>query len=368
MTIGLERSKVAFRSGSGRATNLAGVLQDIDAEINWKKYRRILIKPNFVSVKNRVAATHIDATRTLLKHIRDRFAGEIWLIEGGADEPRLQGFINFGYQQLIDEFDVSLHEVGEGETVSLNICDRHLQPLSIKVDKTILESEFIISITPPKVHNVVIFTGALKNLIMGSLIIEKSPTNPGEIGFSTRLKKWLQKKLHSAILKSLNILPKYYAQQVRLNTEVYFNLVRPWHQGNSRVMMHQGYPVMNFNLFLVARHLRPHLSIIDGFEGMEGEGPINGTPVHLGYALAGTDAVAVDSVAAHLMGINPQNIGYLFYCDRYGVGRLDRAHIELLGTSDLASAIVNVKLHPIFPKQLKWRSKKIEQLIQTILK
>src|SRR5262249_44388761 len=68
---------------------------------------------------------------------------------------------------------------------------------------------------------------------------------------------------------------------------------------------------MNRNLVALARRTRPHLSIVDGWMGMHREGPRHGTPIALGVVVAGTDAVAVDAVAAAVMGFDPLQIGYL---------------------------------------------------------
>ena len=40
-----------------------------------------------------------------------------------------------------------------------------------------------------------------------------------------------------------------------------------------------GFRGINYNLFALASRLHPHLAVIDGYEGMEGEGPGHGTPV-----------------------------------------------------------------------------------------
>jgi len=48
--------------------------------------------------------------------------------------------------------------------------------------------------------------------------------------------------------------------------------------------------------------VKPCLFIIDGIIGMEGRGPRNGNPIHLGALLAGTNGFAVDMVMSRLMG------------------------------------------------------------------
>ena len=57
--------------------------------------------------------------------------------------------------------------------------------------------------------------------------------------------------------------------------------------------------------------LRPHFAIIDGIIGMEGDGPIMGTPKPAGVIVMGRDLPAVDATGARLMGIDPYKISYL---------------------------------------------------------
>jgi len=52
-------------------------------------------------------------------------------------------------------------------------------------------------------------------------------------------------------------------------------------------------------------------SIVDGITGMEGNGPIQGTPRPAGVIVAGADPVAVDATCCRLMGLDPRRIGYL---------------------------------------------------------
>jgi uncharacterized protein (DUF362 family) len=57
--------------------------------------------------------------------------------------------------------------------------------------------------------------------------------------------------------------------------------------------------------------VRPDLAIVDGIIGMEGDGPIMGTPRHSGVLVIGTNLPAVDATSARLMGIDPRRVGYL---------------------------------------------------------
>jgi len=66
--------------------------------------------------------------------------------------------------------------------------------------------------------------------------------------------------------------------------------------------------------------LRPALTVIDGFVGMEGEGPIDGTPVQMNLIIAGTDPVATDATACRVMGINPYEIKHIRKAYEKGIG------------------------------------------------
>jgi uncharacterized protein (DUF362 family) len=57
--------------------------------------------------------------------------------------------------------------------------------------------------------------------------------------------------------------------------------------------------------------LRPHFAIVDGIVGMEGDGPIMGTPKKTGVIVMGRNLPAVDATCARIMGVNPDRVRYL---------------------------------------------------------
>jgi uncharacterized protein (DUF362 family) len=77
--------------------------------------------------------------------------------------------------------------------------------------------------------------------------------------------------------------------------------------------------------------LLPRFSLIDGFSGMQGDGPWYGGRMPLGAVIAGNDAVAVDAVAASLMGFEPMEIGYLRQAQTMGLGTADLSAITVVG-------------------------------------
>jgi len=74
---------------------------------------------------------------------------------------------------------------------------------------------------------------------------------------------------------------------------------------------------------------RPDLSIIDGLIGMEGFGPVDGTPRRVGVIIASRDPVAADAVGATIIGIRPARIGYLKYAEKKRIGTWK--NIEVVG-------------------------------------
>jgi len=80
----------------------------------------------------------------------------------------------------------------------------------------------------------------------------------------------------------------------------------------------------------VAAAVRPSVQIVDGIVAMEGNGPIDGTPLHAGLLVFGTDPVATDATAARLMGLDPDRIDYLHEAGRF-LGQADPERIRQIG-------------------------------------
>ena len=78
--------------------------------------------------------------------------------------------------------------------------------------------------------------------------------------------------------------------------------------------------LLNQNIADFATAFRPSLSVVDGIIGMEGMGPIDGTPIQVGALLFGTDPVATDHATARVMGLNPNDLKVLDICRHHDVG------------------------------------------------
>lgn len=74
-------------------------------------------------------------------------------------------------------------------------------------------------------------------------------------------------------------------------------------------------------------------SVIDGIWGMEGNGPLTGTPIQANVVLAGLNPVAVDRVALDFMQIPQNGVPHLAYAAAKGIGPADTHSVTVLGDS-----------------------------------
>ncbi len=88
--------------------------------------------------------------------------------------------------------------------------------------------------------------------------------------------------------------------------------------------------------------LKPQFAIVDGIVGMEGDGPIMGTPKPAGVLVMGRNLPAVDATCARIMGIDPHRVRYLAEAGRR-LGPVHAADIVQVGEA-VASVRTNFQL------------------------
>lgn len=331
------QAQVALIQGDDRYRTIVDALDALGGQLSFATCRHIVIKPNFVSIDRPLAITHIDAVRAVLDVIRRSYAGPITIAEGAAITPTARGFEHLGYCALASEYRLTLLDLNDDQTVPVQVYDRQLQPRTLRLARTVVESDMRISVGPPKTHDTVRVTLSLKNMIMGALVNRDA----------------------AASAKRLPLpLPAVYlarsaARRAGVDTPTLTRLGLG--EGSDKIAMHQGYPAMNLNLALIAPYVRPHLAVIDGFEAMEGEGPIHGQAVPWRVALASTDALAADTLAAWLMGFEPTNVGYLHHCSAIGLGAGDLGQIRVRGNVEAAAVRRSFRPHPTDAQQQQWQ-------------
>jgi uncharacterized protein (DUF362 family) len=91
------------------------------------------------------------------------------------------------------------------------------------------------------------------------------------------------------------------------------------------------------DLLAIQREIHSGLfAIMDGTTAGDGPGPRTMRPVIKDVLLASADQVAIDAVAAQMMGFDPMSLDYLRLADEQGLGHARREDIEVVGDVALA--------------------------------
>ncbi len=86
------------------------------------------------------------------------------------------------------------------------------------------------------------------------------------------------------------------------------------------------------DLVIMQKELHPGIfAVMDGTVCGDGAGPRTMVPKIKNFLLASADSVAIDAIAAKMMGYNPMEIPYLRMCDEMGLGVANPENIEILG-------------------------------------
>jgi len=88
--------------------------------------------------------------------------------------------------------------------------------------------------------------------------------------------------------------------------------------------------VSNFAALLVdiCEYAKPLFSVIDGVEGMEGDGPSAGDKRHVGVIMASEDPYALDYSALRLIGINPGKVPTMVEAEKRGLFSCNDKNVE----------------------------------------
>lgn len=256
----------------------------------------LVIKVNFVSTYEELATTPFLAVKTFVDFILPFYQKQIIIAEEVSLGDTKQAFKKYGFTGLASEIpQIKLLDLAQDQVLEKTLPypgGELLLPLS----KTLVEAPFLVSITRPKTHDAVVITLGIKNVLVGVIAG----------GFSWRSKIHKGKSIH------------------QIMTEI-------------------------------AAYAYPHFVLIDGTVGMEGEGPVSGTPIKAGWSLASFDALAADSLAAYLMGFKTEDIGYFNLLRERNFGQLyPKDRIEVLGVKP-EKLITPFEPYPTFEQQKNWR-------------
>ena len=252
-----------------RSIELIGGLETI-----IKPGDRVFVKINHLpppSPPERGIVTHRVFAEAVLELLKK--AGAEITVGDEIETAPVDGFSTSGFRQMCQRAGVRLINLREEGFVARE-CNGLLLK-EIYLSRAALEADVIVNLPKLKTHSLTVFTGGIKNMY---------GTIPGS----------LRRKLHGEY---------------------------PDSEDFSRMLT---------DIFSV---IRPQLTLMDGIVAMQGEGPSAGSIRKLGVILASRDAVAVDSVATEIIGMDPMDIATTRYAHERGLGVGSPDSIEVVGES-----------------------------------
>lgn len=307
-------SRVALTNGEDHADIVFGALRPFGREVAQAiGDRQVLIKPNNVAIDIPLCATPAECLEGTLEFLKSigKLDGAI-VAESAANGPTFEGFGNYGYDKVAEKYGVKLVDLDAEKTETVFVFDqKDLQPHPVRMSRLLLDRDqfFVISAAKFKTHDQVVATLSLKNIVFGAPV--------KDLGFRGGRRR------------------------------------NPGLTSQKPIAHGSGVYGINYNLFDLARRLGPDLAVIDGYQGMEGNGPTRGTPVEHRVCVASNDWLAADRVAVELMGIDFAKVGYLNYCARANQGQADLERIDIVG-EPIARHVRSYKLHDNVERQLRW--------------
>ncbi|WP_440947283.1 DUF362 domain-containing protein [Methanosarcina sp. T3] len=236
---------------------------------------RVLLKPNVLAIRapEDAVTTHPTVVAAMCELVME--AGGIPVIGDGSGIAKpgstttSEAFRASGTEGVASAFGVELINFETSGYTEVAVPDAGQFP-RLYIAKAVLEADVVISLPKLKTHELTLYTGAVKNLF-------------GTIPQKNR------KQAHA------------------LEDRALF--------GNAVL-----------DIYSI---VKPHLAVMDGVLGMEGNGPANGIPVFAGVVMASYDCVALDIVASELIGIDPLKVPTNKVALSRGFGT---EHPEVVGT------------------------------------
>jgi len=243
---------------------LSNLLEQMEKRnlISMKPGSTVLVKPNICFVKGYETGATVDPfiAKCLIDWLLRKFSLKTVTI-GEADATILNVDIAFkvlGWEDTFKRYpQVRLLNLTKDELVSLSLDGLYFQ--NLKMPKTYVESDYLISIGKLKTHVQTDITCILKNQFGAYPVKHKAKYHP-----------YLDEVIHDV-------------NKARL----------------------------------------PDLCVVDGIIAMEGEGPVDGRPKPIGLLIVGNDAVATDHVCSRIMRVNPHKIKHLKLAAKRGLGSFD---------------------------------------------
>ncbi|MGV9197250.1 MAG: DUF362 domain-containing protein [Promethearchaeia archaeon] len=110
---------------------------------------------------------------------------------------------------------------------------------------------------------------------------------------------------------------------------------------------------------------KPQLTIIDGYYGMEGNGPSAGDIVKMDTIIAGYDPIALDTLVCNLIDFDPRDIIYLEKGESKKLGTTKLENFEIVGESikSMKTKFEKPPHHPISVPLPRWLAEYASEVI-----
>jgi uncharacterized protein (DUF362 family) len=291
------QSKVSLVKSKGHYKGVKDSLKPFQSSLSdcLSDISELVIKINLVITRTpayskgvELATTPLDSVRGFIDFVSPFYKGKIVIAEESTWGDTKEGFEMYGFTKLAnDNPQVELLDSSDDEV----IMEKIIYPggeLNLSFSKTMVESQFLVSIARPKTHCTVGVTAGIKNVLVGAI-------------------------------------QKY----------------------KMRRSIHRGKHIHDI-IASISDVVYPDFVIIDGTDGMEGGGPIRGDRVESHWALSSFDPLAADSVTTFLMGFKADDVGYVKLLREKSKGYLyPDKNIEVIG-QDPADLVVKFKPHRNF--------------------
>jgi len=235
--------------------------------------KRVLLKPNLVEPSRQ--APHMTTHPAVIQAAAEVFRGwqaEVSVGEGpGHVRDTEQALLDSGVYEALTDSRLIFEDLNYQEIRAVMNTGRSCKLAEFYFPRAVIEADLIVSLPKLKTHHWMGMTGAMKNLY-GVI--------PG-IKYG-----WPKNVLH------FNGIPE--------------------------------------TVFDINASVGRTLTIVDGIDCMEGDGPILGTRKHMGLIIVGQNLTAVDATLARLMDIMPERIPYLALAAGR-LGPVDDQHIVQRG-------------------------------------
>lgn len=270
-------AKVAIYKAGNYSAPLAGLIrQGLEAypdTVRRARGGRVVLKPNLVEyIAGRPVNTHPAVVAAAIEAFRSVGAREVIVAEGPGHQRDTEMLVEqSGWAEALAGERTRFVDLNQDSIHPVRLASNHTGLGRLFLPDTVLGADLVVSMAKMKTHHWAGATLSLKNMF---------GVVPGaKYGWPKNLLHW------RGIAQSI----------VDINVAV-----------------------------------RAGFAIIDGIEGMEGDGPLHGEAVSAGVLIMGENLTAVDATAARVMGIYPERMAHLLMMLPHG-GTIHSGRILQLG-------------------------------------